>query len=742
MSKIYNYILLTIAIIIFFNIDEAALAATTWPATQDLPTVLSEDENAKMYYYTTKCAFTANTLSGGTMFQKEQAIIIPNGVTSADTLFIHFHGQDFVNDSKYSAGGKQDGKPTSPDNLKLLWDKYDWSTRAQEIKGMYGGKVIIYLPRLYQPNPKPSLGSGEFECFLAEAREKIKSIISFSTETTRIFSGHSAGGYTIQQVMSKGNTANYALFFDACYGSWCSQAVRTGKAASYYLYSRPGGEEEAGSKQAKDSKPDLVKMITAPISHGAIFTTCLKDHITKDLCKGKGTLVGDDIVGGTGGVPITSITVDTGIPTINEVELMLNKPTPKIEIPGLQFSDVTKTEDELGTWLHIPFFGEYLSAVYKFSVVAISVLAIIGLIDGGITRVLRGGSQEGREASTKRIIGSLTGLIIAVGSYTILYTVNPELVQFKNLKVRYVEQILSIEGGLINTDNSLLSAQQIIAMSNMAPGSFKELPALKPATQYACTPEGIREVALAYASVTPCMGPSTCTYAVSFILKRAGCNLSKLEGGSRRIGPLLMDEPISNGQKWVGKKFAQEISEHEARQTFTLDQLRLMPPGVLFRTSGHSALHLGDGVVVESTYADKMPKIWWPDSIYSRAVILAKQFGGSLTIVNKNYPIIKKVDDQLILEGNPFCPLTEANAEGSGKCTTCDDFFPEAWSPDVGKTSGLYNHIFFVNPSEKRIASFSRIYYDPTWVDLIPDQNFKQKFLALPPAPYDPAPQR
>ena len=128
------------------------------------------------------------------------------------------------------------------------------------------------------------------------------------------------------------------------------------------------------------------------------------------------------------------------ISTVNEIDKLMKTPTPKIEIPGLQFSEITKTEDVWGTtWLNIPFFGEYLSAVYKFSVVAISILAVIGLIDGGITWVLRGGSQEGREIAQKRIIGSVTGLIIAVGSYTILYTLNPELVQFRNLKVRYVE---------------------------------------------------------------------------------------------------------------------------------------------------------------------------------------------------------------------------------------------------------------------------------------------------------------
>jgi len=129
----------------------------------------------------------------------------------------------------------------------------------------------------------------------------------------------------------------------------------------------------------------------------------------------------------------------------NEISQIMKTPQPKITIPGLNFSEIDVeqmiTKDARGdTWLNIPFLGEYLSIVYRYSVIAISVLAIIAIIDAGIVWTMRGSNPEGRQSAQKKLVLAFTGLIIASISYALLYTINPDLVNFRSLKVLYVKE--------------------------------------------------------------------------------------------------------------------------------------------------------------------------------------------------------------------------------------------------------------------------------------------------------------
>jgi hypothetical protein len=132
--------------------------------------------------------------------------------------------------------------------------------------------------------------------------------------------------------------------------------------------------------------------------------------------------------------------------SFSEILDLINKPQLQIKIPGLNFSsaeDVRKlsqeAEDEFGNkYFFMPFLGEYISAVYKFAVAAGSILAVVMIIVAGIQWTASGGSQESIGQAKKRLIGAITGLILLVGSYTILYTVNPNLVEFSGLKVKFI----------------------------------------------------------------------------------------------------------------------------------------------------------------------------------------------------------------------------------------------------------------------------------------------------------------
>jgi len=128
----------------------------------------------------------------------------------------------------------------------------------------------------------------------------------------------------------------------------------------------------------------------------------------------------------------------------NDLANIIQKPQPKIPIPGLNFSEVDLAKmssvDETGTsWLNMPFLGEYISAIYKYGMIVLSLAAVIGIIIGGVTLITSGGNSESTNSAKKRIVMSVLGLVIAATSYTILYAVNPELVNLRNIKVILVK---------------------------------------------------------------------------------------------------------------------------------------------------------------------------------------------------------------------------------------------------------------------------------------------------------------
>lgn len=141
-------------------------------------------------------------------------------------------------------------------------------------------------------------------------------------------------------------------------------------------------------------------------------------------------------------------------------EVMTFKPGLEIRLPGLEFSDLAKKVDEEG-FLHIPWIGEFLKAIYNFGLAIISIVAVVMIIMQGAKIIVSGG--ESKVEGYKKIGQIAIGLMIAWGSYAILYTINPALVQFNSLKVKYIEkkpltlEFLSNESYQKITGNAVMS---------------------------------------------------------------------------------------------------------------------------------------------------------------------------------------------------------------------------------------------------------------------------------------------
>jgi len=84
----------------------------------------------------------------------------------------------------------------------------------------------------------------------------------------------------------------------------------------------------------------------------------------------------------------------------------------------------------------IPWIGQYIAGVYQYAIGIVGILSAVVLMFGGIIWLTAGGNAA-QIGNAKAWIGaSLTGLVIALCSYMILYLVNPDLTIFKPLGIK------------------------------------------------------------------------------------------------------------------------------------------------------------------------------------------------------------------------------------------------------------------------------------------------------------------
>ncbi len=128
-----------------------------------------------------------------------------------------------------------------------------------------------------------------------------------------------------------------------------------------------------------------------------------------------------------------------------------------VPIPGLSFS--TNLEEKNGR-IAIPFIAQYLAAAYRYLTGISALAAAIMLSYGGflyIFNAARGQAQKGKQIMVNAIIG----LVIILGAYTILNTLNPQLLTFKSLDIPVIKpQIFSIP------DNSFQRVQALAASNS------------------------------------------------------------------------------------------------------------------------------------------------------------------------------------------------------------------------------------------------------------------------------------
>ncbi len=113
-------------------------------------------------------------------------------------------------------------------------------------------------------------------------------------------------------------------------------------------------------------------------------------------------------------------------------------PTLSIDIPDVKFTDALLKTNELGeTVVTSNFLADYIAGVYKYLIGIATTIAIVMIMVSGLEWTFSGGSIMGADskASTSRaktrIRNAVTGLVLLMSAYLILFTVNPNLLRLE-----------------------------------------------------------------------------------------------------------------------------------------------------------------------------------------------------------------------------------------------------------------------------------------------------------------------
>lgn len=111
-------------------------------------------------------------------------------------------------------------------------------------------------------------------------------------------------------------------------------------------------------------------------------------------------------------------------------------PVLSIQIPGLTFGDTIITGDSIVS----PHVAQYISAVYRYAVSIVAIVATIMVVYGGFRYLI--GSTSGEVKKGKEIImDAVAGMVLLLSAYAILATINPAVLTLTGIRTRNITNV-------------------------------------------------------------------------------------------------------------------------------------------------------------------------------------------------------------------------------------------------------------------------------------------------------------
>ncbi len=244
------------------------------------------------------------------------------------------------------------------------------------------------------------------------------------------------------------------------------------------------------------------------------------------------------------------------------------EPTISVPIPGFGgFSGVPIEEDEDGNRYAIfPWIGQYFSAVYSYMLGITGLVVLIVYITAGFEYLTSGGNSAAVGRAKERMKNATIGMLLLFGSHVFLSIINPDLVEFKGLKVQIFKHVPLefedvVDGNLGTTKDPI--APLIGSIGELAPDAER------------CSPEAALAAATALHNLHICVGPCHCAYTASHFLKYIGCPAVQNNGAgtlSKRL----------EAKGWISQRLDSFSNNSD------------VPLGLLFQP-GHVGVSLGGG---------------------------------------------------------------------------------------------------------------------------------------------------
>ncbi len=133
--------------------------------------------------------------------------------------------------------------------------------------------------------------------------------------------------------------------------------------------------------------------------------------------------------------------------------------------PDLQLPEFTHESSSIASMIN---------KIYIYALSIAGVLAIVMIVYGGISYALDPGNAA-KQGEAKEIMQSaIWGIVLLAGAYVILKTINPDLVQLKDLPLDKI-QLSTLDLGGVPTDIGYVSQQDPVGTNNLAGGTISSL---------------------------------------------------------------------------------------------------------------------------------------------------------------------------------------------------------------------------------------------------------------------------
>ncbi len=120
---------------------------------------------------------------------------------------------------------------------------------------------------------------------------------------------------------------------------------------------------------------------------------------------------------------------------------------------------------------YIKNFGCYLVGIYRYFVSVAGILSTVFIMYGGVRYIISRGNPSAIQGAKDTISSALVGLLLALGSFSILYFINPNLTSFDSITVETIPSFAQQSTWCKDTDETIEGQSRVCGSFGMIAGT-------------------------------------------------------------------------------------------------------------------------------------------------------------------------------------------------------------------------------------------------------------------------------